>query len=215
MTKILLGLICLSASLFGQTKAVVFDFGGVLAYPNRAPIFTFLTETLNISEEEIAKTKKDREKAFQKGIEEKEFWLQLANSRNVTLPKNWSLQFDQKMHESLGIDNAMFDLVAALKTKPIIVGMLSNIDSKHAHYIRKQGYYQPFVPCVLSCDIGVEKPAMEAYQKLLEHFSIPAEEIVFIDDLPENIEAAKKAGIDAILFESVDQIKNELAQRGL
>jgi hypothetical protein len=36
-----------------------------------------------------------------------------------------------------------------------------------------------------------------------------------IDDLPENIAAAKQCGIDAVLFESVEQIQMELNDRGL
>lgn len=45
--------------------------------------------------------------------------------------------------------------------------------------------------------------------------NLPASEIVFIDDKAENVEAAKKIGIDAIVFESSEQLRTELLQRKL
>lgn len=52
-------------------------------------------------------------------------------------------------------------------------------------------------------------PQAKAYQLLLEKMDL------FPGDLPENVEAAKKAGIDAILFESVSQIRKESGKREL
>ncbi len=63
--------------------------------------------------------------------------------------------------------------------------------------------------------MGLEKPDPKAYQLLLEKVELPANEVVFIDDLEENVEAAKKLGIDAIVFKSAEQVRHELAKRGL
>lgn len=42
-----------------------------------------------------------------------------------------------------------------------------------------------------------------------------AVDVVFIDDKLENVDAAKTLGIDAVLFESADGIREELRKRGL
>lgn len=39
-----------------------------------------------------------------------------------------------------------------------------------------------------------------------------AEECVFIDDLPKNVEAARKEGMKGLIFESLDQAKRELEE---
>jgi putative hydrolase of the HAD superfamily len=93
--------------------------------------------------------------------------------------------------------------------------MLSNIDDRYTKLIRDFGFYKPFEPCLLSCEMGLEKPDPKAYELLLKTINLPAEEIVFIDDKEENVEAAKAMGIDAILFTSEPQLRGELNKRGV
>ena len=45
--------------------------------------------------------------------------------------------------------------------------------------------------------------------------NLQAKEVLFVDDRPENIESAKTIGLDAILFESEQQLRNELSRRGV
>ena len=107
----------------------------------------------------------------------------------------------------------MYSLVEELQNQQIRVGLLSNVDKRFAKLIGDLGFYQPFDPCLLSCEMGVEKPDPKIYEMLIERLGFPAEEIVFIDDNVENVKAAKKLGLDAIAFESEEQIRKELNQR--
>ena len=93
--------------------------------------------------------------------------------------------------------------------------MLSNIDDRYAKLIRDFGFYEPFEPCLLSCEMGLRKPDPKVYELLLKTMDLPANEIVFIDDKADNVEAAKTTGIDAIVFESLEQLKDELLKREL
>ena len=119
------------------------------------------------------------------------------------------------LKESVGADPNMYVLIDQLKESGIRVGMLSNIDDRYTKLIRDFGFYEPFEPCLLSCEMGLEKPDLKAYELLIETMNLPASEIVFIDDKAENVEAAKKIGIDAIVFESSEQLRTELLQRKL
>lgn len=49
-----------------------------------------------------------------------------------------------------------------------------------------------------------------SYSKTL---SLPDKDVVFIDDRPENFEVAKTIGLDAILFKSEQQLRNELSTK--
>ena len=63
--------------------------------------------------------------------------------------------------------------------------------------------------------IGSEKPDPIAYQVMLQALELPAKEVIFVDDRLENIEAAQRLGLDAILFESTEQMRQELQQRAV
>ena len=62
---------------------------------------------------------------------------------------------------------------------------------------------------------GVErtmKPLPEIYNILLERYSLKAEESIFIDDNPTNIEGGEAVGIKGIIFESPEQLREELSK---
>ena len=54
------------------------------------------------------------------------------------------------------------------------------------------------------------KPDLQVYRLLLERYGLEASECVFIDDLKENVNAAKNLGINGIVFENYEQAKKEL-----
>ena len=196
-------------------KAIVFDFGGVLnGSPDRESIVAFLCDTFDLSKEEFKKVNQEKRQAIKAGKTILEFWYEYAEKQNMTLPKNWMQQFQAVLKESINVNSDMYALIDHLKEKQLQVGLLSNIETRVAKLIHSFDLYQPFEPCLLSCEIGYDKPDPRAYEILLNKIDLPAEQIVFIDDRIENIEAAQKLGIDAILFTSHAQIEKELRARG-
>ncbi len=218
MKKILFPLIAITLtaiSLTATPKAIVFDFGGVLTKnQNRESVITFIRQSFHFSVEEFEKANQEKRLAVKQGKTDQEFWIFYAKNKAIKLPDNWTTSFKSVMKEAIGVNSAMYSLVAKLKEQQITVGLLSNIDERLSNIVRECDLYDPFDPCLLSCEIGVEKPDIKAYKLLLNTLNLPANEIVFIDDRPENIEAAKTIGLDAILFESESQLRNELSTRG-
>ena len=56
---------------------------------------------------------------------------------------------------------------------------------------------------VVSCDTGHIKPEEGIYRYLFETFSLTPESCVFIDDMPENIEAAQALGMQGHVLENL------------
>jgi glucose-1-phosphatase len=50
----------------------------------------------------------------------------------------------------------------------------------------------------LSSSIGLRKPNAEAFDHVIAAIGVPAERIVFFDDLAENIEGARARGMTAV-----------------
>ena len=111
-------------------------------------------------------------------------------------------------HMSLIEDNRTLFLTLK-KTYPIY--LLSNFQAVPFSNLRES---HPFLyqadGAIVSAHHHLMKPEAAIYQLLLNRFSIAPKETVFIDDLPDNIAAAKKEGMNGIVFKSPDQLKSDL-----
>lgn len=204
-----------ATSLLDATQGVVFDWGNVIGFNDRSVVVNFMCDSFHFSESEFESANLEKKKAMKDGKPDTDFWIEFAQKRGIQLPKDWAQKYIATLKKSIGADPNMYVLIDQLKDNGLRVGMLSNIDDRYTKLIRDFGFYEPFDPCLLSCEMGLEKPDPKAYELLLKTINLPAEEIVFIDDKAENVEAAKAIGIDAIVFESEKQVRDELTKRGI
>jgi putative hydrolase of the HAD superfamily len=93
------------------------------------------------------------------------------------------------------------------------VYLLSNYGKTSFEAARDKGRLS-FLPLVdgsvISYEVQIVKPENGIYKALLAKYNLKAEECVFLDDKPENIEAAVKLGFHGIVVESEKQAKTEL-----
>lgn len=68
---------------------------------------------------------------------------------------------------------------------------------------------------VFSCDVKAIKPEPEIYQILIDLYHLNPEKSVFIDDREDNCEAARKAGMKAIVFRNFKQAAADLGKLGI
>lgn len=90
------------------------------------------------------------------------------------------------------------DLKASNKYKLIL---LSNTNTLHINYIKENvSFYKEFKDCFdafyLSHEIHLSKPNTNIYEFVLNTNSLKAENCLFIDDNKDNIDAAKKIGLN-------------------
>lgn len=197
-----------------KIKAVVFDFGGVIAKSDRAGIIKFLEETFHQTEEQLKPIIKEWKKVLANDQNEKKFWVNYATTLNITLPPSWFEEFEKVKNTFIEMPG-MIAMVKALHKQGYLTPMLSNVAAYQAYTIRKLGYYKLFDPVLLSCEIGVEKPNLQAYKILLKNIDLPASAVIFVDDQQENVDAAIKLGIDAVLFTDSQKFKEDLQSRGI
>ncbi len=72
-----------------------------------------------------------------------------------------------------------------------------------------------FAGIVVSGEIGMAKPDPRIYHHLLEQFALGAADVVYIDDAPRNVAAARNVGMDAIRFTDAPALRRDLVRRGL
>ena len=94
--------------------------------------------------------------------------------------------------------------------------LLSNTDAIHYGWVmEKYPIMRHFDHCVLSFELGLRKPEPGVYQEAIRQAGCAAAEIFFTDDLADNIAGALLAGIDAVQFQSLEQLEQELTSRGI
>ncbi|MDM9626706.1 HAD family phosphatase [Rhizobium sp. S152] len=67
----------------------------------------------------------------------------------------------------------------------------------------------------VSGDIGLIKPDIAIYETHARSFGLNPAATIFIDDSAPNVEGAKKAGWDAVLFTGAKQLRADLSERGV
>jgi len=79
---------------------------------------------------------------------------------------------------------------------------LSNIAEHHINAIERNwpGFFDGATGLFLSYEMGVRKPNAKIYRHLLDDLGVDGSQCLFIDDMPQNVEAARAAGIQAYQF---------------
>jgi len=93
----------------------------------------------------------------------------------------------------------MFDLVRAAKGAGVRTALLSN---SWGNTYPRQGWDQLFDAVVISGEVGMRKPEERIYRHTASLLDLPTSACVMVDDLEWNVEAARSAGMRAVLHSS-------------
>jgi FMN phosphatase YigB (HAD superfamily) len=89
----------------------------------------------------------------------------------------------------------MIDWAAALQRAGIQTGVLSNVgDAMEAGIVARFPWLAKFNHRTFSHRLGMAKPDAAIYRHAAEGLGVAADEILFVDDLEENVAAARAAG---------------------
>lgn len=97
-------------------------------------------------------------------------------------------------------------IINKLKKKHRVVCGTNTIQSHWENHMER-GDYAFFHQTYASNKIGEEKPDESFFKVILEAEGFKPEEAFFVDDRLENVEAAKRVGINAVTFTSAEELK--------
>jgi len=110
----------------------------------------------------------------------------------------------------------MIELHAAIRQKGFPTWIFSNTNELAVQSIRKHfPFFAHFNGYILSYEHGAMKPDAKLYEVVERETGRSAGEILYLDDRPENIEAGKARGWQAVLHESPEKTKGALEKLGL
>jgi 2-haloacid dehalogenase len=116
----------------------------------------------------------------------------------------------------LGPIQGSLEILAELRQSGYPVYALSNFSIEKFRLVRDQyDFFAWFDDILLSAQVRLVKPDPKIFKVFLEQIEREPDQCLLIDDSSPNIETAHKLGFDAILFQSSEQLRSELNQRGI
>jgi len=197
-------------------RTLIFDLGRVIVPFDFRRGYERMAERCGLTPEEVrARLKSDGlVYAFESGgIGRHEFHRRVAGllETDVGYEEFREIWFSIFLPETLIPDS----LVGALHRRYRLV-LLSNTNVIHFEMIRERyPILRHFDAFVLSYEAGAMKPDPRIYAAAIEAARCAPQECFFTDDIPEYVEGARQAGIDAVVFEGAEALERELRARGV
>lgn len=199
-------------------KAILFDMFGVIARVQSPESQEVLERTAGGGGERFWQAYWSERPPYDRGnVTGTTYWKKVGDRLGVTLGKR---QVDELLAADLAswseVDQECVDFVTDLAGRGMTLGLLSNIPEELAlRYEATQGWLRSFSVVGLSCRIGSAKPEVAAYEWCRRELGLPAHEILFVDDRPGNVRAAREFGMGGHIFTSVAALAGELEAKNM
>ena len=193
-----------------QPAGLLLDIGGVV-HNTAMHLVRRLAETepaMQPALERIGGLASDRDELWQRmlrrQVSEREYWAQRAAEFGAAVGETWDTR--AMMHRLYELPQQdwlraeMVDLMAEVKAAGLRLGALTN-DMTAFHgpdWVEQQEHLKLFDVIVDASLTGVMKPDPRAFRGGAEALGLPPEQIVFLDDMPWNVEGARQAGMTAV-----------------
>ncbi|HEY7389748.1 MAG TPA: HAD family phosphatase [Bryobacteraceae bacterium] len=196
-------------------KAIIFDLGKVLVSFDFKIGYRALERACPHQAVEIPRriAKTGLVERLEKGlIGPEDFVRRLSEALELRLEyadfcRAWSSIF----HGQLLADRVLESLAAHYRML-----LLSNTNAIHWEMIRENyPMVRYFHDRILSFEVHSMKPELQIFQAAVARAGCRPEECFFTDDIADNVEAAKRLGMDAVQFESPAQLEEEMSRRGI
>ena len=197
-------------------KTVIFDLGKVLVPFDFNRGYTALEKLCAYSAAEIPKRigATDLVHRFETGLVEPDDFV-----RQLSAILGLNVEYEQfcEIWSSIFLKDPLVpeEMLEGLRKRYRLL-LLSNTNAIHFEMIRENyPMLRHFHGFVLSYEVKAMKPSPAIYREALARAGCRADECFFTDDVRDYVDAAQREGIDAVQFESREQLERDLRARGI
>lgn len=204
----------------GKTPlGVVFDIGGVLLSFDHMKACKAIGARCAMSAEEVYERvfTSGLEASYDRGMPTGEFYGEVSKRLAIKAPfdvppDEFGLLWSDIFEENPGIEEVVRTLSGMVR-----LFILSNTNPLHYEFAAGRFPFlnDCFEAAFLSYEIGEGKPSPVIYRTVVEKTGLKPEELFYIDDREEHVEAAKALGIRSLRFTSIEALKERLKGLGL
>jgi putative hydrolase of the HAD superfamily len=200
-----------------ELQAVIFDYGEVLSGPPDEQAHRNLLAIAGVEEEAFEKAYWAHRLDYDADIlNAQTYWQTVARDTGVRFTAKQIEQLtEQDAIMWMNLNPAMLAWIPRIKQAGFRLGILSNMGDGVLDYLRPRfSWLDQFDWLTWSCELGVVKPDPAIYLHTVKKLNVSPERALFIDNLQKNIDGAEAIGLQAALFENVEQLQADLARRG-
>ncbi len=194
-----------------KIKAVLFDFGGVLAEEGFKKGLRAIAKLNGLDEEEFYEVGHDlvHTTGYVTGhADEHAYWCSVRDKSGIT-DDDTALRYE--ILSRFILRPWMLDIVKRLKAAGIKVAVLSDqtnwLDELNGRY----GFFKDFDAIFNSFHLGKSKLDPTQFCDIIARMGVTAESVLFIDDTAAHCEAARRKGLHAIHFIEQGRFLRDLA----
>lgn len=193
-------------------RAVCFDFGGVIMRTADPVPRQRLAERLGLSLKTLIGVIFDSESARLASlgqIDAEQHWRQAMQELRLSpsQAETFAAEFFQGDILDMELVNAIRSLRPMYRT-----ALISNAWSDLREFVARQQIADAFDEMIISAEVGIMKPDPRIYRLALERLGVAPQEAVFLDDMMENLDAARALGMHTIHFVQPEAALQELRQ---
>lgn len=198
----------------GEIRGVIFDYGQVLC---RRPVpahWDRMAQALGIGHDSFLPRWGAPRDLYDRGdLTPADYWQKVAEAPVSAALLDELRRWDVEMWSDL--DAGMVAWCDRLREAGLKTGLLSNMNFDMADYVRAEfDWLHRMNAHVLSCDLHLVKPEPAIYEHTLASLGLKPAEALFIDDREPNIQGAREAGMQGLVFQGIEPLRRELAAAG-
>jgi putative hydrolase of the HAD superfamily len=191
-------------------RAIIFDYGNVLCEPQPPEDLSAMAVELAQSIDRFVPIYwRNRVSYDRADMDAVEYWTLVAGRRLA--PDKVAKLIDLDNRSWLHPRSSTIPWVDAMRRQGLRTALLSNLPAPLRYALENVLWLPEFDVKTYSCTVRATKPDREIYEQCVRALGVNPSEAVFLDDRPENIEAASKLGIHAILFQTPEGAAMRLA----
>lgn len=136
------------------------------------------------------------------------YWSDVATQLHLSSDETHELA--QDFYSGDQLDTELVAYARKLRIDGHTIGLLSNESAALLDKLRRLKIDDLFDPLLISALTGVMKPDALAFQIMLDHLQRPANQVIFIDDMPANVNGAASLGIHGIRYSTLPDLLERL-----
>ena len=204
-----------------SVRAVVFDYGNVLGLEQTLEDMKGMALVCGIPHERFSELYWKLRPPYDRGdIDGPAYWTavvgqQESGQQELGLSRDQIATLIKLDSESITRPNqGAVQWAKLLQHEGFPLTLLSNMPLELSRHVTKSfPSLSTFEYLIYSCDYGSIKPELAIYRNCLELLKADPQDILYLDDRAENVEAAAGLGMNSVLFDTVEKTASRVESR--